>query len=329
MSLSPFPAFSLSPSSARRLDTCARAHFWGVYGFWGGWDNDLPPTDPRRLAYILKTGTSLAGLVGTIVHDFARKSIDARQAGIPVSRYELRSQAFVQLSLAVRLTAARKYESDPKGAPVVLDLFYDGVEESAERIYRYRDELDASLEALVLNEHFLAVVEGDAEVLYAEDRYQLQVPIPVGDVNAHAPGWEPEPVDVPVWVVPDLVYRPGGAPSRRVIVDWKTGRVDDAARAQVGVYAAWLAQADGIAPDDIAAVAVYLQHYVEKPVQGSAELVEEALAWVRGAARKALTYVEGGDPRTNRPVPMEAFEQLPADSKDCRYCAFRRLCGRG
>jgi hypothetical protein len=59
------------------------------------------------------------------------------------------------------------------------------------------------------------------------------------------------------------------------------------------------------------------------------DLVAESLDHIRASARKALAYVEDGDPRVNRPKPMEAFEQLPADSKECRYCAFRRLCGRG
>lgn len=328
MPLSPYPAFSVSPSSARRLDTCARQHFWAVYGFWGGWDAGLPATDPRRLAYILKNGRSLASLVGTLVHDFARTALDAKQADIPFNAPQAHINARVALSLAVRLTLAGKHLEDPKGTPALLEVFYQeqGWED---RVHRYAEELDASIEALLLNEHFRAVVEGDAEVLYAEDRHQLHVSLPVGEVNPHAPGWEPEPFAVPVWVVPDLVYRPAGSERRRVIVDWKTGRVDDAARAQVGVYAAWLSARDGIAPEDIAAVAVYLQHYVEKPVAGSAELVAEAVDGLRGSARKALAYVEDGDPRVNRPKPMEVFEQLPADSKECRYCAFRRLCGRG
>lgn len=328
MPISPYPAFSVSPSSARRLDTCARQHFWAVYGFWGGWDADLPATDPRRLAYILKNGRSLASLVGTLVHDFARAAFDAKQADIPFHAHGAHLNARLSLSMAVRRTLAGKHLEDPKGTPALLEIFYQeqGWED---RVHRYVEELDASIEALLLNEHFLAVVEGGAEVLYAEDRFQLQVPIPVGEVNPHAPGWEPEPYPVAVWVVPDLVYRPAGADRRHVIVDWKSGRVDDAARAQVGVYAAWLSQRDGIAPEDIAAVAVYLQHYVETPVQGSAELVAESLDHIRASARKALAYVEDGDPRVNRPKPMEAFEQLPADSKECRYCAFRRLCGRG
>ena len=39
------------------------------------------------------------------------------------------------------------------------------------------------------------------------------------------------------------------------------------------------------------------------------------------------------DPNMRRPMRLEPSHALadlfPADSKDCRYCAFRRLCGRG
>lgn len=241
----------------------------------------------------------------------------------------------VSVELARELTAAMLEAFSSNDRPKL-----DPTENDFEFVRRYNLKIDGRAFDFDGYKHLVEVFEDEhpEQVLMAGAQtgksarllaFQLQVPIPVGEVNPHAPGWEPEPYPVAVWVVPDLVYRPAGADRRHVIVDWKTGRVDDAARAQVGVYAAWLSQRDGIAPEDIAAVAVYLQHYVEKPVQGSAELVAESLDHIRASARKALAYVEDGDPRVNRPKPMEAFEQLPADSKECRYCAFRRLCGRG
>lgn len=332
MQLSPFPAFAVSHSSTRRLLKCPREHYWAVYGSWRGWDDMLPAEDPRRLAWTLKQGKGLAGLVGDLVHDLARTAFDAVKAGIPLNLHQYRTNARAAYSVAVRMTLdGRGYRADPKKNPPVLEVYYAelGWEE---RVRRYHEELDAAIDALFVNEHFLAVLEGRAEVLYCEDRFQLEVDVPrlpgdvvePGGVGEGAPAWK-----VIAWVIPDLVYTLPATPNQRVIVDWKTGRLEDGARAQVGVYTAWLAQQDGIPPEDIAAVAVYLPHYVERAVEGSRELVETAMQELRDGARRALAYVAGSNPARNEPKAIEEFPMLPEGSKECRYCAFRRLCGRG
>src|SRR4051812_32798216 len=103
---SPYPDFSVSPSSIRRLDGCPRAHYWAVYGSWGGWDSRLPPSNQRRVAYTLKQGTSLAGLVGKVVHQVAQTLIDGAQSGIPTSMLEVMAHAGMRYSEAVRYTLA-------------------------------------------------------------------------------------------------------------------------------------------------------------------------------------------------------------------------------
>ncbi len=321
MQQSPFPAFSVSPSSARRLTTCARAHYWAVYGSWGGWDDALPPSGPRRSAYILKTGQSLPGLVGTLVHAFARTAFDAKRADIPFNAEAAANAVRVAFMQAIENTQLRKYVVDPKTYPVVLELFYDDDVAVASRVQRCAADLDDALEALQLNGHFLAVMEGRAVVARCEEREQVRLRWP--------DAIEGGPDDFAVWVVPDLVYRLVDDPTGWVIVDWKTGNVDAASVDQLGMYATWLGTVAGAESRHVAAVAVYLRHYVEKVGQGTPEARAEAVGNMQAAAVKARALVEDDDVETNQPKPMEAFEQLPEGSKACRYCAFRRLCGRG
>jgi hypothetical protein len=55
----------------------------------------------------------------------------------------------------------------------------------------------------------------------------------------------------------------------------------------------------------------------------------EVLATLAQEARQAAALVKGGDVARNEPLEIDAFPMLPTGSKECRFCAFRRLCGRG
>ena len=311
----PFPSFSISVSSAARLNTCTRQHYWAVYGSHRGWEEERKAGDPAHDAYVLKCGKTLGALVGESVHEIARQAFDGAKLGLQRDLRELRAVAHLRMADMIGDAHAGKWATNPRHEPMVLELFYDDATTWAGKVQRAREDLDAAIDALFVNEHFLAVTEGRAAPLYAEERREWAIAL------------TPE-LGVKVWVQPDLVYAPQNHASRRVVVDWKTGRADEV-RTQLGVYVGWLAEQEQLAVDDIVGVAVLLPQYTEKVERGAAKLVVDALEHLRAAALVALSFVEGGDPTRNQPKPIEAFAMLPEGSKPCKWCPYRRLCGRG
>lgn len=325
MALGPYPEFSTSPSTANTFRECRRRYFWKVYGSWGGWDRNLPLSVPKRLAYTLKQGRGLKPLVGVLVHAVAKNVVLAAQKGLPqLPADQHRRDAISGLHEAVAAHRAHRWKVDPKGNPPLLELFYeepgfDGKLEAAE------GELVQAVEALLQNGHLERVRSGEAQVVVCESLERLNISLPGGVVI--------------LWLVPDLVYRIG---DRFVVVDWKTGRPSDDVAVQVGLYAAWAwnyavnrlpvgdpAMPDPEVPPQIATAVVYLRHFRETVVEGTAELQRAALQYLERAAAEQAELVEGGDLAVNRPKGIEAFPMLPDGAKPCGWCEYRRLCQRG
>lgn len=127
---------------------------------------------------------------------------------------------------------------------------------------------------------------------------------------------------VPVFVAPDLAFRPrGGA---WVVVDWKSGGLGGSL-AQVALYTLGLVEDLGAAacplPVDARVVSLDRGRVVTAPVT-SAE-VDEARARVAASvdAMRAVLV----DPARNVPPPPAGFA-LAADPRGCPWCPFYELC---
>lgn len=290
--------FVLSHSSMERLERCKRAHYWAVYG------PALPDRELARLAGLLKLAKGLPQIVGDVVHHAAQAMVQFRQRnGGDLPAIDLvQDRVTEQFHRAVRDAQAASWR-----APL-LEEFY-GVDDVPGRVEQARQELVHVVQSLLLNRHLTEPHHSD---LISEWSSRFEV----GDDEAA----------VPVHVIADHLYRAGG--DRRVVVEWKTGQVRGATE-QVGLYVLALTQREALQPEQVVGVAVYLAHYQEAPLVGSAEIVEAARVRVRKARRAAQELVLDGDLQENQPQHLEVFEQLPEGSKECRWCSFRRLCGRG
>ncbi|MEW6754520.1 MAG: PD-(D/E)XK nuclease family protein [Candidatus Latescibacterota bacterium] len=114
---------------------------------------------------------------------------------------------------------------------------------------------------------------------------------------------------------------------RLSILDWKTGRRDEAKhRRQLVAYATWAVHDQGVAPGQVEAVVAYLRpEYAEVPLQPSAAEVDGFVACMRAQTEELRALCADAD--QNRPLPKEAFAMTEMGAI-CRHCNFRQLCGR-
>jgi hypothetical protein len=316
--LGPFPEFALSASQLAERD-CDRKLYWGSYGYWGGWNKGAPVE--ARTAYLLKKARSKFSLLGDALHSIASAVITAVQIGRDVDT-ALATAVIAQGNKARRIVddaVARRWENDPKNKPAVLELLYksDDPNDTPDGVKAWvGDRIAGMTDHLMESQHIAAVREG-AGIIEVETMHQVVV--------------ELDELRVPVWVQPDLVYGPTqGKPGPTVVVDWKTGRERVEHEEQLYVYGLYANQELNRPAERISLAATYLEDGEEIVFPFSPTKLSKLRTRIGEAVHDRRRRVVGGDLARNEPLPMEdAFRQLPADARACRWCDFRRLCGRG
>lgn len=328
--------FSVSPSTAKKLNECLRGHYWAKYAQWGGWNKNLSDSDLCRMAYTLKNAKGLGALVGLIVHAQAAACVNAAAMGAPELNHDLLgAEAIRELHSRVNLARQGLWRKDPKRQPAVLELYYQDPE-FEDKLKAAETKLAHCLGALFRNRHFQEIQrrlrDGTAKVIAIEDRSYMTIMVPktlshpnetVDDV-----GFQAKLVPVKVWLTPDLVvqYIPE---DRWLVPDYKTGRPEDLDQVQTGVYAWWLRDFHGVESSKMALIRIYLGHYDERVEQGSDSAIMAAENHMRQSVELARRLVIDGDVEENKHLMIAAFEQLERNDRRCGWCNYRRLCGRG
>ena len=112
-----------------------------------------------------------------------------------------------------------------------------------------------------------------------------------------------------------------------VIIDWKTGESHDDGdiAAQLGVYGLYATQQLGVPEDRVVAMHVNLRHGTEtRHVVGPAEIAAAREVIGRETQEMRATLA---DPVANI-ANKEDFPPIAEGDRRCRYCNFRRSCGR-
>jgi hypothetical protein len=311
--------FSLSFSTAKLLNSCARAWYWKAYGSWNGWNDGAP--ESARLAYALKQGQTIDMLVGKLVHRVAYDLIQAaarHQRGPLEEREYTIGKAGAELAKALNDSELGLWKTQAKRKPVLLDWFYQAPE-LPERMAIAQDKLRTCLDHLFVNPRAInlsrTLADGTAKLIAAEHLEGFGLKLDDG-----------EPVKI--WVQFDLAVR--HEPTRRLVIfDWKTGRPYGENDAQVGIYAMWLETTDILHAGRISLAQVYLGQNEERILHSTDEIRAQATEYLKAALAKATFYLVAADRQANQAVPMERFEQVGANQPECRRCAYRRLCERG
>ncbi|MDF1565258.1 MAG: PD-(D/E)XK nuclease family protein [Deltaproteobacteria bacterium] len=291
--------FSWSSSRASKFDSCRLAYWFHYYGSWGGWERGA--SERTHELWVLKKLTGRQAWAGIGVHDAIAEALGVVQRG-------------------GELPPAEKVIGD------LHEKMRDEFKGSREGVYRRRKAL-----GLVEHEYELPIsnakwkenwerAKGSLEAFYAS-------PI-CAEICATPPErWLPiDALDTfdfegtRVYVAPDFAFRDDR--DRLRILDWKTGRPREKDHEQVRGYALFAADRWGAEPEELAAELHYLAEGKVEAVTVDLEAIEAYKVRLREsiAAMKAVLK----DPSKNE--ADEADFPAVSDSRECRWCNFRRLC---
>ena len=311
-----------SHSRGRAFHDCKRAYWFNYYGYWMGWDAGAPAA--VRETYLQKKLTSRAMWTGTVVHGIAeaglKRAINALASGearTPNQESDafwtlddMRQAAFLKADADIRGSASGEWKRRPAKRTGFTEHYYD-LPVSDDDWKAVLDEIDRQVVNLHANRIYRRLLVTASRIREVEELRKFAV------------GSGPECAEVYLAVDAMVGDGNGGV----VIIDWKTGQnhEDAVIAAQLGVYGLYATQELGIPEDRITAMHVNLRHNTEArhPV-GPAEIAAAREAILTGMAemRASLKDVAANI------ADKEDFPTLPEGSARCRWCNFRRSCGR-
>lgn len=301
--------FSWSSSRSKVLAECERRYFWSYYGSWGGWERGA--ATETRAAYLLKKLTGRYGWAGDIAHEAIKIGILEARRG--------RTREVDQLVAWARDTmrAEFKYSKNTKRDAKNGRGFFGLLE------HEYGEQLPQA-EWVAIWERTEAAIR----TWYAGPWLQLARELGAGErwIAVDELDFEQSVFElrgVRVFAVPDWAHR--NADGTAVVSDWKTGKPKAADRDQVYGYGLFLENRFGIDALRVRVQLVYLGaggtvvDQVVEPIR--LEEYEERF-WESVRRMRELL----ADVPSNTPKPREAFAMAPPSA--CRFCEYRRLCGR-
>lgn len=303
--------FSWSWSRHRAFDSCLRRYYLQHYAFWGGWE----PDSPNREVYIQKKLNSRPMWIGTTVHAAAEWVLGQVRRGHYPPPDRVVERFLRGARRAIDESARGLYRFRPKRSPGFVDHYY-GLETPDEAWQADLEEIERQIRGLFTNKVFQRLARVPGRIIEVERLEQVEVG------------------GVPVWVSLDVLVSDGAG--GYVIIDWKTGREHDAetVAAQLGVYGAYvldryLDQRPHTAGDDhvgrIQAMYVNLRSdtFETRPIDR--EVLERTVRTVQDSASAMRERLEDA---TENIAREGDFPMVEEGSPACRWCVFRRTCGR-
>ncbi|MHB0856170.1 MAG: PD-(D/E)XK nuclease family protein [Anaerolineae bacterium] len=307
--------FSWSHSRAALLAECRRKYYWRYYGPYGG--NAPWETADRTLLYTLGRLTYPPALIGSAVHEIARKALTSAREGSPWAAGVY--AAAVRSMLAKQLKASAKVAERPpawmpgKGV-TLLDAHYYRMAFDERAAQGMLDSAASYAQRLLEHPVFQDALGHPADLLSIDRPAHLEI------------------VGTPVYAVPDLVQRLPDGGLR--LVDWKTGASVQAHlpryRDQLAVYALYAHGVWGVSAKDLACVIVDLGsgRSLDAPVdeallEGTRNRIADSIAVMRKGLRDPENNLAHRDDWPMLAPPDSPFEQIPSA---CRGCAYRLAC---
>ena len=284
---------------------CRRKYYLRYYLHWGGWEDQAP--EISRLAYRLGKMVTMPMLVGSSVHEVLAAHLRALRNG---QYRSLNSELAVKKMRRVWMDAKRElWRASPKKYPPLFEIYYDQIPPQ-ERLLGYADKARRTVQTcrqLPLYRQLKALDRsGFLWVDPAGGAFNQRVVFEVGPYQAIS--------------IPDLVFREEGIV---YLIDWKTGKRNDADRIQMEAGAIWARFQPGMKERPVRALLVYLEtgevvdfEITEEDRQSASEKISQDMEAMLGLLE---------DPEANLPLPMEAFP--PRENRNyCRHCEFQELC---
>ena len=286
------PELGWSVSRYNTFATCRRQYY---YTYYTKFDREHPASLIERLKQLttvpMETGTAVHNIMAAVLERLSKSQSDINLQ---------RLAGFVETEVQRRLNAARFAEVYYQEAPaVVLPDLLPPVRACV------RAFLDSPRYSWVRDE-VMQPGRGNAWLIESADYGECRI----AGHKAYCK------VDFAAVVEGQLT-----------IVDWKSGRRDDAKTAhQLLAYAAWAVHEQGFTPSQVRTVAAYLQpEYGEVVGQPSTADVAAFVEQMQAQVEQMRAYC--ANPDQNTPHGKEAFPQTE-NATVCRHCCFRQLCDR-
>jgi len=251
--------------------------------------------------------TSMALLVGSAVHEVLARDFRSRKFG---TAREADPERAVDLMRTAWMNAKKElWRENPKKYPPLFEIYYDRIPDG-ERLRGYAEKARR------------AVTTVKNSLLYS--RIRSLTPSDLPWVDPVGEGFSQEIIfDIlPYQAIsaPDLVIREG---ERVVIVDWKTGKENEADRKQMEAAAVWAVQKLGAGDQAIEGLLFYSETGQETrfPIgRPEREKVETVIRGEMAAMAACLEDEENNVPRAEEHFPLRENRAF------CRYCEFQEIC---
>ncbi len=296
---------SWSRSRAGSFEACPRRYWFDYYGSWGGWSDRSEPR--TRELYVLKKLSTRWMWIGSVVHEAIENVLRALQRGERPEASAVAEATIGRMRADYLDSRSRRYRERP-GKHLGLFEHEYGIEVSKQAWKEGADHARACI---------VRFFESDYAATFADLPAESWLPIETLDTFE----MEGDLVHVKL----DAAFR---RPDGRVeIVDWKTGRRDDASeggdRVQLACYALYALEKGWVdRPEDIVTVEYSLaakKPHVREVDPAAIVQVREFIRTSIGGMKARLDDVENNVGREER------FEATPSPG-NCRWCKFRRAC---
>lgn len=281
---------------------CPRRYYYQYYASHNGWRDQAPAL--ARATYRLKQLKSLPMLAGEALHEvFAQALVAVRGGGRAPDREALYAQVREPLNKAFAESKNRAaFERAPRQSTMLREFYY-GTGPSDAAVESMRERLWRAIDGFLASKSFREAASAPFQEIKDVDHK--------GHFDLDG---------TRIYAAPDLDYRLGDG--RWVIVDWKTGAVDEEQKTQVAVYGLYLRYRHGVR-DPIVAHLEYVAEGTRTDVAIDEGALEAALREIRDSVAAMRGYL--ADEAENRPREREAFP-LAADRRICPRCNFYEVC---
>lgn len=276
---------------------------------WGGWEKNAPPETKK--AYQLNKMDNRWGLMGVATENTIMRVLRQHQAGNPIDA-ETAFETVARPFLRQKWTESKRgeWKNNPKQFCCLREHYYGTMgDEKA-----VAEQMSGQIRNCIVN-----FIEKVLPRIGNVTREQ-ELPVTTPDM-----GGDPENITwngIKMYVIPDYAYRIGG---QFHIHDWKAGKVKEAHREQLGLYALWAREKFRAKAADTFLYVEYLNEGQVAPFQLTAEDFQTLEKTVEESVAEMTEYLVDFDRAKNTPLPKEEWE-LAADPASCKNCNFYELC---
>jgi CRISPR/Cas system-associated exonuclease Cas4 (RecB family) len=301
--------FSWSYSAAADFSDCHRKRYLGKYAKWGGWTSEA--TEEQCTTYRLSKMDNRYTLQGEVVERSAVWMMRQQQKGVPVSAEEAyETIARGLLRKAWDESTRQLWKIDVKKCCLHEHYYPDFLQlEQMELMVTLSDAVKQCLQ------NFERVFVEKFAFIAPENEVQI-TRVGMGDPEHFM--FE----GIKVYAIPDYVHKQG---DRWFIYDWKSGKIREEHRKQLGVYALWAHVKHHVAPENIHISLEYLQTGQSIGSDITEEDLEATRVEIRASVEEMKEYLVDGDIGSNEPLPRENWPQTSRFGF-CRNCSFYELC---